>query len=98
MMNKGEGGVYLLRVSDLRAREVINIIDGRRLGYIGDLDIDLDAGRVRGIVVPGQGKLLGLFGRDNDVYIPWEKIVKIGADVILVDIQGIETPYLDEEM
>jgi len=82
----------------LRAREVINIIDGRRLGFIGDLDIDLDAGRVRAIVVPGQAKLLGLFGRDNDVYIPWEKIVKIGADVILVDIQGMETPYLDDEM
>ena len=70
----------LLRISDLRAREVINVIDGRRLGFIGDLDIDLESGRVRAIVVPGQGKLLGLFGRDNDVYIPWDKIVKIGED------------------
>ena len=88
----------MLRISDLRAREVINVIDGRRLGYIGDLDIDLESGRVRAIVVPGQGKLLGLFGRDNDVYVPWDKIVKIGEDVILVDIQSLETPYIDDEM
>ena len=88
----------LLRISDLRAREVINVIDGRRLGFIGDLDIDLESGRVRAIVVPGQGKLLGLFGRDNDVYIPWDKIVKIGEDVILVDIHTLDTPYLDDDM
>lgn len=88
----------MLRISDLRAREVINVIDGRRLGFIGDLDIDLESGRVRAIVVPGQGKLLGLFGRDNDVYIPWDKIVKIGEDVILVDIHTLDTPYLDDEM
>lgn len=88
----------MLRISDLRAREVINVIDGRRLGFIGDLDIDLESGRVRGIVVPGQGKLLGLFGRDNDVYIPWDKIVKIGEDVILVDVHTLDTPYLDDEM
>ena len=87
----------LLRISDLRAREVINVIDGRRLGFIGDLDIDLESGRVRAIVVPGQGKLLGLFGRDNDVYIPWDKIVKIGEDVILVDVHTLDTPYLDDE-
>lgn len=88
----------MLRISDLRAREVINVIDGRRLGYIGDLDIDLEAGRVRAIVVPGHGRILGLFGRDNDVYIPWDKIVKIGEDVILVDMPSLETPYLDDEM
>lgn len=88
----------MLRISDLRAREVINVIDGRRLGFIGDLDVDLDTGRVRAIVVPGQSKLLGLFGRDNDHYIPWEKIVKIGADVILVDVPPGEMPYLDDEV
>lgn len=86
----------MLRVSDLRAREIINVLDGRRLGFIGDLDIDLEVGRIRGIIVPGQGKILGLFGRDNDIYIPWEKIVKIGLDVVLVDLPSNETPYLED--
>ena len=87
----------MLRISDLKTREVINMLDGRRLGYIGDLDIDLEVGRVRAIVVPGPGKLLGLFGRDNDVYIPWEKIVRIGIDVVLVDLPTVEIPYLDDD-
>lgn len=45
----------MIRVTELRQREVINIIDGRRLGIIKDLDLDLEAGRVKALIVPGQG-------------------------------------------
>ena len=86
----------MLRISDLRSREIINIIDGRRLGYIGDLDIDLEIGKIRAIIVPGPGKILSIFGRENDIYIPWEKVVKIGLDVILVDLPSQEMPYIEE--
>jgi len=82
----------MIRVSDLRQREVINTVDGRRLGVIGDLDVDLSAGRVTGLIIPGQARLLGLFGRTGDIYIPWEKIVKIGSDVILVEIPASLIP------
>ncbi len=87
----------MLRISELKSKEVINVLDGRRLGFIGDLDIDLETGRVRAIIVPGGGKILGLFGRDNDIYIPWEKIARIGLDVILVDIPSGETTYIEED-
>lgn len=76
----------MIRVSDLRQRDVINTVDGRRLGIISDLDVDLNAGRVTGLIIPGQARMLGLFGREGDVYIPWEKIIKIGSDVILVEL------------
>ncbi len=66
-------------------KEVINIIDGKRLGAITDIEIDAESGRLTAIVVPGNGKFLGLFGRNEDVVIPWEKINKIGLDVILVE-------------
>lgn len=82
----------MIRVSDLRQREVINTVDGRRLGVIGDLDVDLSSGRVTGLIIPGQVRLLGLFGRTGDIYIPWEKIVKIGSDVILVEIPASLIP------
>lgn len=82
----------MLRVSDLRQREVINTLDGRRLGVIGDLDIDLNAGRVTALIIPGQTRLLGLLGRTGDIYIPWEKIVKIGSDVILVEVPASLIP------
>lgn len=73
------------------------MLDGKRLGLIGDLEIDLTAGRVKGIIIPGGGKILGLFGRDNDIYVPWEKIVKIGLDVILVDLPAEDIACLEDE-
>jgi len=78
----------LLKTSDLKVKEVININDGRRLGTITDLEIDIENGRLMAIVVPGAGKFLGLFGKNEDVIIPWEKIHKIGMDVILVEEVG----------
>lgn len=75
----------LVKVSDLRDREIINVLDGRRLGPIKDIDIDLELGRIKAIILPGPGKILGFFGRGDDFVIPWEKIIRIGVDVILVD-------------
>lgn len=78
----------MLKTSDLKIKEVINVIDGRRLGTITDIEIDLESGRLTAIVVPGAGKFLGLFGKNDDIVIPWEKIHKIGLDVILVEGEG----------
>ena len=75
----------MVKTSDLKLKEVINIIDGKRLGAITDIEIDIESGRLTAIVVPGTGKFLGFFGRNDDVVIPWDKINKIGADVILVE-------------
>lgn len=76
----------MLKVSELRVREVINVLDGRRLGLIKDIDIDLDNGRINALVLPGPSRLLGFFGKEDEVIIPWDKIVRIGLDVILVEI------------
>ncbi len=83
----------MLRVSDLRLREIVNVLDGRRLGFVQDLDIDLDVGRVKGLLAQGgSSKFLGLLGRD-DLYIAWEQIIRIGTDVILVEIDLPRTDY-----
>lgn len=78
----------MLKTSDLKIKEVVNIIDGKRLGGITDIEIDVDTGRLTAIVVPGSGKFLGLFGRSEDIVISWDKITKIGFDVILVEVPG----------
>jgi len=75
----------MLKTSDLKLKEVVNILDGRRLGTITDVEIDIDTGKLTAIVVPGQARFLGLFGRNEDIVIQWEKINKIGLDVILVE-------------
>lgn len=76
----------MIKTSDLRQREVINIIDGKRLGFVTDLDIDLDNGRIKAIIVPGQSHIFSFFSRSGDHIIPWEQIKKIGSDVILVEL------------
>ena len=48
---------------ELREKEVIDLSDGSRLGYVGDLMVDLEAGRVTALVVPGRLRLFGLLGR-----------------------------------
>jgi len=64
---------------------VINISDGRKLGAVVDVDIDLESGRLRAIVVPGPRGMFSIFGRNEDIVIPWDKIKRIGQDVILVE-------------
>lgn len=77
----------MLRASDFRQKEVINIVDGCRLGYVYDVEINMEKGVIEAIIVPGPGRFLGIFGRDNDYVIPWEKIKKVGDDIILVELR-----------
>jgi len=76
----------VVRIYDFRQKEVINISDGRRLGYIFDVEIDEETGSVDSVIIPASGKILGLFGRDNEFVIPWDSIKKIGEDIVLVDL------------
>ncbi|MBC7104577.1 MAG: YlmC/YmxH family sporulation protein [Firmicutes bacterium] len=82
----------MLKVSDLRLREVVNIVDGRRLGTIKDIDIDVENGRITALVLPSPNRLLGLLGRDEELVVPWEKVRKIGLDVILVEVNTLTDP------
>ena len=76
------------RVADLRYKEVINLYDGLRLGYVCDVLINSDCGQVLAIIVPGALRFFGLFGREDDYVIPWECIRRIGEDIILVEVKG----------
>ncbi len=72
--------------SDIRQKEVINIVNGRRLGTIVDMNFSPD-GRISSIAVPGPFSFLNLVRSNRaEIVIPWESIVKIGEDVILVRI------------
>jgi YlmC/YmxH family sporulation protein len=88
-MKPGVVGVAaVVKISDLRLRDVVNVVDGKRLGIIQDLELDLETGRITAIVVPGPGRFFGVLGRERDYVIPWNRIVKIGEDVILVEVEG----------
>lgn len=89
MEQAAEGVRKVLKTSDLKLKEVVNILDGKRLGGITDIEIDVETGRLTAIVVPGTTKFLGLFGRSEDIVINWDKITKIGFDVILVEVPAV---------
>uniref|UniRef100_A0A7C1J541 YlmC/YmxH family sporulation protein n=1 Tax=Ammonifex degensii TaxID=42838 RepID=A0A7C1J541_9THEO len=76
----------MLKISDLRLREVINVLDGRRLGLIKDIDIDVENGKINALVLPRPSRVFGFFGREDEIIVPWEKIIRIGLDVILVEV------------
>ena len=73
--------------TDLQCKEVICVSDGRRLGFISDVEVSVPEGQVIAIVVPGPCRVLGLFGRKDDFRIPWHCICRIGPDIVLVDIK-----------
>ncbi len=77
----------MLKTSELRTKDVVNVTDGRRLGFVGDLELDLEHGHIKSVVVLGSSHLLGLFGRERSTVINWDQIRKIGQDVILVELQ-----------
>ncbi len=80
----------MCRMQDLRCKEVINVRDGLRYGYVCDVILDPCSGKVHYIVVPGESKAFGLFGCDHEYVIAWNDIIKIGDDIILVDVRTEE--------
>ena len=71
---------------DFKHKEVININNGKRMGYVQDVCADLQTGSITSIIVPGENKFASMFSNKNDIIIPWEKIHCIGEDTILVDV------------
>ncbi|WP_054635259.1 MULTISPECIES: YlmC/YmxH family sporulation protein [Bacillaceae] len=80
----------MMRISDLQAKDIVNMHTGKRLGNVGDIDINIETGQVEAIIVGGSAKMMGFFNKEDDYIIPWPNIVKIGSDVILVNLYDQE--------
>jgi len=77
----------MISTDKLKNKEVINIGDGKSLGFVYDIEVDLDKGVIDGIVIPAGKGFLGFFSkRDGDTVIKWDKVRTVGDDVILVDL------------
>lgn len=77
-----------MRIAELRYKEIINVSNGHRLGFVCDVDMDVVTGKVSALIVPGPCRFFGLFGREDDYVLPFSAISRIGADIILIDVQG----------
>lgn len=70
-------------INNLRQMEIIDVNSGTKMGYIKDLRVDCEEYRIISILLPTQKS--SWFTKNNSIEIPWEKVKKIGVDVILVD-------------
>ena len=76
-----------MSLSELRTKDVVNTLDGKRLGKVMDIEFDERDGRVEALVVPGEFKVGNVIrGEKCGVVIPWQRICKIGENVILVEL------------
>ena len=74
--------------SELRIKEVINICDGRRLGKPVDLILNESACAIALVVPGGSSWRCSLRGVKEGVEVPWNRIRRIGDDVILVELDA----------
>jgi YlmC/YmxH family sporulation protein len=86
----------MVKVTEFQVKDVVNVSDGKRLGNIEDIEINLNTGKIEAVVIGSTGKVLGFFGKEDEVVIPWKNILKIGEDVILVRYRD-SGQYIDQD-
>ena len=74
----------ICRIDELKNKQVVCVNNGCVLGLVSDIELDTQNGTLTSIVIFGNYKLFGLFGRGEDIVIPWEDIQVIGNETILV--------------
>lgn len=78
----------IILLSQLRQMEVVDISEGKRLGFIGDIVFNEDFTMIETLVIPSQSGLLSIFKKKDEIHIKWNQIRTIGIDIILVDTAG----------
>ena len=72
---------------ELKCKQVINVVDGKSLGHIIDIVLDVKSCKVVGLIVPSPATgWLACFRTGKEIFIPFECVCKIGVDVILVEL------------
>ncbi|MGD8191070.1 YlmC/YmxH family sporulation protein [Brevibacillus ginsengisoli] len=76
-----------MRLSELSGKEIIGFDHGERLGTIGhaDLQINQKTGDIQSFILPGSS-FLGFGKRKEALVIPWKSIIKIGPDMMIVEL------------
>lgn len=76
-----------MRLSEFQSKNIVNIIDGKNIGNIIDVSVNLSTGNIESFIIEPNKSFLSLFGnRGKDTELKWSSIVKIGEDVILVKL------------
>lgn len=76
--------IMLCRIDELKNKQVVCVKDGCVLGFVSDVEMDTVNGNLTAIVIFGRLRFFGLFGREDDIIIPWSDIKVIGNETVLV--------------
>lgn len=77
-----------MRLSELQDKDIISIIDGKKIGNIVDINISLE-GNIDSLIVEKTKFIISRFSNNSEIEIKWSNIDKVGKDVILVNIKEI---------
>ncbi len=77
-------------LAEIKNKEIINIKNGARLGFVDDIEFDTEDSKVRSFIVYGRARFFGLLGREDDLIIECGDIEIIGVDTILISVGEAE--------
>ncbi len=78
----------MINYSDLIEKDIISLQHGENIGQFDDAEIDVQKGKITALYIEEGGKILGVLGKNRVRTISWKDIVKIGVDVIIVNIDS----------
>ncbi|GLO66044.1 MULTISPECIES: YlmC/YmxH family sporulation protein [Oceanobacillus] len=81
-----------MRFRDMSDKEIINVSEGKRLGVLGqtDLEINEENGQIEAFIIPSY-KWFGLVKEGEETKINWKSIRKIGEDMIMIDTELMDS-------
>lgn len=71
---------------DLMEKDVVNIKNGEIMGRFDDVEIDTRVGKIQAFYIEEVSKFAGFIGKSKSRRVKWEEILKIGMDVIIVNV------------
>lgn len=75
-------------LSEMRNKEIINIKDGARIGYVDDVEFDTETATIKSFIIYGRTRFLGFLGKEDDLVITCDEIEVVGVDTILVSMEN----------
>lgn len=72
-----------MHLSELQTKEIVNVSNGKRVGIIVDVIVNVD-GKIKSLILE-EKKGSRRFSTKEEYEVSWEQITKIGDDIILID-------------
>lgn len=86
-----------MNLSDLQSKEIVSVADGKKLGHIVDVNVEVKEGKINYFVAEQRKFFKRIFGNSTEVKFTIANIEQIGEDVILIKLWYNETRVIEYE-